>query len=240
MRRGCGHQQPRSIDTVTKCRLVLKTEGSTRSSQAARSAATQRRTAASEELVDRIEHHRRIVVHMVATRSYEDSYRASTKPCSRRLRPSPRGAIELGRGWSTGTRKRISLLDGAHGILVPGGLAARDARHGEGFRVRRSRASHFRYLLRFPSATVDPRPVCGSTSGSTGSTRTRAQSDSAARPARSRRTGRHYASRPLCLRIAKIAGRTVYGTPSSTKASARFSFNCCTSSRRFARSGRSR
>jgi CTP synthase len=44
-----------------------------------------------------------------------------------------------------------ALLDGAHGILVPGGSVARHARHDEGRRVRaRARRPVLRHLLRLP------------------------------------------------------------------------------------------
>ena len=55
-----------------------------------------------------------------------------------------------------------ALLDGADGILVPGGWQSRHARHDEGGR-NRARAPHplLRHLLRVPWATVDARATSG-------------------------------------------------------------------------------
>jgi CTP synthase len=122
----------KDVDTIYEVPLVLKTE---RLDQIVLKQLglplTEARTAAWEELVDRIKHPvDEIVIHVVGKYTgYEDSYKSLNEAVfhggfahrlEARLNWVEAEALERESG--------IALLEGAHGILVPGGFGSRGTR----------------------------------------------------------------------------------------------------------------
>jgi CTP synthase len=122
----------KDVDTIYEVPLVLKTEGLDQIVlKQLGLPLTQARTAAWEELVDRIKHPvDEIIIHVVGKYTgYEDSYKSLNEAVfhggfahrlKARLNWVEAEALERESG--------ISLLEGAHGILVPGGFGSRGTR----------------------------------------------------------------------------------------------------------------
>jgi CTP synthase len=122
----------KDVDTIYEVPLVLKTEGLDQIVLTQLGLPlTQARTAAWEELVDRIKHPAdEIIIHVVGKYTgYEDSYKSLNEAVyhggfAHRLRARlnwvEAEALEREGGGS--------LLEGAHGILVPGGFGSRGTR----------------------------------------------------------------------------------------------------------------
>jgi CTP synthase len=122
----------KDVDTIYEVPLVLKTEGLDQIvSKQLGLPLTQGHTAAWEELVDRIKHPvDEIIIHVVGKYTgYEDSYKSLNEAVyhggfahrlKARLNWVEAEALERESG--------ASLLEGAHGILVPGGFGSRGTR----------------------------------------------------------------------------------------------------------------
>src|SRR6187549_733101 len=122
----------KDVDTIYEVPLVLKAEGLDQIVlKQLGLPLTQARTAAWEELVDRIKHPiDEIIIHVVGKYTgYEDSYKSLNEAVfhggfahrlKARLNWVEAEALEREGG--------ISLLEGAHGILVPGGFGSRGTR----------------------------------------------------------------------------------------------------------------
>jgi CTP synthase len=122
----------KDVDTIYEVPLVLKTEGLDQIVLTQLGLPlTQAQTAAWEELVDRIKHPSdEIIIHVVGKYTgYEDSYKSLNEAVyhggfahrlKARLNWVEAEALERESG--------ISLLEGAHAILVPGGFGSRGTR----------------------------------------------------------------------------------------------------------------
>ena len=121
----------KDVDTIYEVPLVLKAEGSTRSSSSSSACHHPRQTEAWEELVDRIKNPvDELIIHVVGKYTgYEDSYKSLNEAVYHggfahrlkvRLNWVEAEALEKEGG--------AALLQGSHGILVPGGFGSRGTR----------------------------------------------------------------------------------------------------------------
>jgi CTP synthase len=122
----------KDVDTIYEVPLVLKTEGLDQIvSKQLGLPLTQGRTAAWEELVDRIKHPvDEIIIHVVGKYTgYEDSYKSLNEAVyhggfAHRLR----ARLNWVEAEALERESGATLLEGAHGILVPGGFGSRGTR----------------------------------------------------------------------------------------------------------------
>ncbi len=158
----------KDVDTIYEVPLVLKTEGLDQIVlKQLGLPLTQAHTVAWEELVDRIKHPSdEILIHVVGKYTgYEDSYKSLNEAVyhggfahrlKARLNWVEAEALEHESG--------ISLLEGAHGILVPGGFGSRGTRgmmKASEF-ARERGVPFFGICYGFQWATVEyARHVCG-------------------------------------------------------------------------------
>ena len=209
----------KDVDTIYEVPLVLKAEGLDQIIlKQLGLPLTEARTQAWEELVDRIKNPTdELMIHVVGKYTgYEDSYKSLNEALyPRRLRASPaRSRLNWVEAEALEQEGGAALLDGAHGILVPGGFGSRGTRGMMKAAEYAPRAWHpvLRHLLRLPvgDGGVRAQRLRARRRGFHRGRRERAaQSDlQAARPARSGRTWRHDAPRPLCVRAgAGVGGR---------------------------------
>jgi CTP synthase len=158
----------KDVDTIYEVPLVLKTEGLDQIVlKQLGLPLTQAHTVAWEELVDRIKHPSdEILIHVVGKYTgYEDSYKSLNEAVyhggfahrlKARLNWVEAEALERESG--------VSLLEGAHGILVPGGFGSRGTRgmmKASEF-ARERGVPFFGICYGFQWATVEyARHVCG-------------------------------------------------------------------------------
>ena len=208
----------KDVSTIYEVPLVLSAEGLDRIVlKLLGLPLTEARTQAWQELVQRIKNPvDELTLHIVGKYTgYEDSYKSLNEAVFHggfahrlkvRLNWVEAEALENEGG--------TSLLEGAHGILVPGGFGSRGTRGmmkaAEYARERRN--SLLRHLLRVPVGDRGIRPKRLRTRGRRfhrGRRKRSAQGDlQASRSARRRRSRRHDASRAIRVRAdARFAGR---------------------------------
>ena len=239
-RRGGGHHRQGRRRRSTKCRSCCAAEGLDRIVlKHARPAADRGahggrgRSSSSASRPDD-----EVTIHVVGKYiGYEDSYKSLNEALYH-----GGFAHRAARSTSSGSRPRrwnseggARLLDGADGILVPGGFGIRGTRGMmKAAEIARERGiPYFGICYGFQWATVEyARNVCGLDGRrlDRSATRRAAQGDlQAARPARRRRPRRHDAARPLRLRAgAGLAGRNGSTAPTliHERHRHRYEFNC--------------
>ncbi len=239
-RRGGRHHGARTSRRSTRCRSSSAPRGSTGScSKYLHLPQTERHMEAWEELVSRIKNPiDEITIHVVGKYvGYEDSYKSLNEALYHGGFPH---RLKVNIKWIEAEALEEpngeSLLDGADGILVPGGFGNRGTRGMMTAARDRARARHplLRHLLRLPVGDgrvraqrlrprrrrldrVQPRHA--------------AQGDlQAARPARRRRARRHDAARQLRLRagagLARAAHLRRHARSTSATATATSSTAC--------------
>ena len=245
-RRGSGHHREGRRRRSTKCRWCSPPKGSIASCS---STCTCRRPSAActpwEELVERIKNPLdEITIHVVGKYvGYEDSYKSLNEALYHGGFAHRReGQHQVGRGrGARGSRTATALLDGADGILVPGGFGDRGTRGMmKAAQIARERGiPYFGICYGFQWATVEyARNVAGLTDADSTECApdTPTQGDlQAARPARRRRPRRHDAARaatPASSTPGSLGAARSTARPRFTSATATATSSTASTSRR--------